>query len=681
MNTKKSILILSKYFTDNDFMKFLDKKKFKELDKNEALNQRFINFIYFDRGTGILNKNNKSKIYKVKSDYLSALKLNESNFTDKSILNKFVKSKNKRFYEKYFMNQIEYNEKSNNKLNNKKLYITKPIPGYAGLGVKVFNSKEKIKNYIETFKKPNNKKFMKEPEKWIVEEYIENPLLINDKKFHMRVTLLGLCKDGESKIFFHKHALIFPAKHKYNKEKLNMNIHNTHGTLTESHEKMLFPRDFENIFGLVKTKKIKIQIEGLLKGLQLMGAFDFNCYENSKNCFELYGIDIMITDKFQIKCLEINEKPGLERFLKHMPYLIKGLLDVTLLNKEEGEDYIEIEKKKTGIYFYEPNINVSKFIPSGFKLIKDGSIHKHKYIEWIYYNSLLSKKYKKELENIKTNFINWIIPTGKFLLIKEKDTLHELLKKEKPKFFNEYFMNQTVIRNNSNLEKIMKKNRNYILKPIPGSAGFGVKKVNSENEALKHIKNTKFTDKEKRLFKANEIKKWVIQEYISNPLLLKKKKFHLRVLLLNLNRNGNKKLFIFKKFFVYPALKEFNLSSKNKNVHNSHGSKYNEKDLNEFIKEYESSLSESVRDNITKKIMIISKGLKEYMEYKCYPESKNCYQYLGMDIMITDDYKVKCIELNMRPGTVGPSIFDTFWSGLIDLTLLGKSKTEDYVEL
>ena len=79
--------------------------------------------------------------------------------------------------------------------------------------------------------------------------------------------------------------------------------------------------------------------------------------------------------------------------------------------------------------------------------------------------------------------------------------------------------------------------------------------------------------------------------------------------------------------------------------------------------------------------MVIGKGLKEYMEYKCYSESKNCYQYLGMDIMITDDYKVKCIELNMRPGTVGPSIFDTFWSGLIDLTLLGKSKTEDYVEL
>ena len=182
MNTIKSISILSKYFTDNDFMKFLNKRKYKSLDKKDALNKNFIDFIYFDRGTGILNKNNKSKIYKIKTNYLSALNLNGPDFTDKSILNKFVKSKNKRFYQKYFMEQTEYNEKSNNKLNNKKLYITKPIPGYAGLGVKVFNSKEKIKNYIETFKKPNDKKFMKEPERWIIEEYIENPLLINEKK-------------------------------------------------------------------------------------------------------------------------------------------------------------------------------------------------------------------------------------------------------------------------------------------------------------------------------------------------------------------------------------------------------------------------------------------------------------------------------------------------------------------
>jgi len=340
MSTKKSISILSKYFSQEDFMKFLD-NNYILLTKEETFKQKFINFIYFDRGSGILNKREKAKLWNIKTNYLSALKLNEPNFTDKSILNKYVKDNDNQLYKKYFMIQFDLN--NINKINNKKLYITKPIPGYAGLGVKVFNSKNKINEYIKNYKKPNNKKYMKEPERWIIEEYIENPLLIKEKKFHMRVTLLGICKNGNTKVYYHKHSLIFPAKHKYNTEKLNMNIHNTHGTLTESHEKMLFPRDFEKIFGKRKTNKINKQIEDLLKGLNDNGIFNFECFENSKNCFEIYGIDIMITDKFVIKCLEINEKPGLERFLKHMPNLIKGLLDLTILNKKNGKDYLEIK--------------------------------------------------------------------------------------------------------------------------------------------------------------------------------------------------------------------------------------------------------------------------------------------------------------------------------------------------
>ena len=51
----------------------------------------------------------------------------------------------------------------------------------------------------------------------------------------------------------------------------------------------------------------------------------------------------MITDTFKIKCLEINEKPGLKNFLKHMPNLIKGLTDLTIHNKKKGIDYIRIK--------------------------------------------------------------------------------------------------------------------------------------------------------------------------------------------------------------------------------------------------------------------------------------------------------------------------------------------------
>ena len=51
----------------------------------------------------------------------------------------------------------------------------------------------------------------------------------------------------------------------------------------------------------------------------------------------------MITNNFEIKFIEMNNKPGLKiSFLKHMPHLISGLLDLTLLNKTKGKDYKKI---------------------------------------------------------------------------------------------------------------------------------------------------------------------------------------------------------------------------------------------------------------------------------------------------------------------------------------------------
>ena len=62
-------------------------------------------------------------------------------------------------------------------------------------------------------------------------------------------------------------------------------------------------------------------------------------------------------------------------------------------------------------------------------------------------------------------------------------------------------------------------------------------------------------------------------------------------------------------------------------------------------------------------------------------KNKNCYQFLGLDIMIDENYKVKILELNIRPGSGGQYYFPNIYKGLIDLTLLRKNKTKNYIEI
>jgi len=265
-------------------------------------------------------------------------------------------------------------------------------------------------------------------------------------------------------------------------------------------------------------------------------------------------------------------------------------------------------------------------------------------------------------------------------LIFSKDKLHELVKIDNPKIFKKYFMNQITIKKVSDISKFMKKNKLYIVKPIPSSGGFGIKVFKNPEAVKKHMNETKITNKEKILFKTNTIKKWVIQEYIENPLLLNGKKFHIRVMLLNLNKLNKNLHYIFDNYLIYPAEKKYNKNSLNIDIHNSHGSGFSKKDLYKYYVEF-NKIDISKRNLIKKQIIEIGKYLKKFINEICFQETKNCYQYAGIDIMITNNYEAKCIEINKRPGVHGPTMFKSFFKGLLDLTILNKDFTDDYTEI
>lgn len=76
---------------------------------------------------------------------------------------------------------MENIEKINKVFLENKKWIAKPSKGSKGIGIKVFETKDELKNIIKGYNKSNKK--------WIVSELIE-PDLINGKKYHFRVYVL-----------------------------------------------------------------------------------------------------------------------------------------------------------------------------------------------------------------------------------------------------------------------------------------------------------------------------------------------------------------------------------------------------------------------------------------------------------------------------------------------------------
>ena len=148
---------------------------------------------------------------------------------------------------------------------------------------------------------------------WILQQYINNPLLYEGKKFHIRVFFLyHKFIDKETKKV-HKRGYIldigniYTALKKYKKgDFMNKKIHDTHKKSTI--KPIFFPVDFKKKYGNKKTNQIYKDLKKIFS--IVLKCIDANCYKESKYCYELFGADIMLNSSFDMKLIEVNTKVG-----------------------------------------------------------------------------------------------------------------------------------------------------------------------------------------------------------------------------------------------------------------------------------------------------------------------------------------------------------------------------------
>ena len=208
--------------------------------------------------------------------------------------------------------------------NKYKVCIFKPVGGFAGKGIQIFDNYEDFYNHCRTIieknkhrwnntKNNNKKNKVITLREWILQEYINKPLLFEGKKFHLRVFFL-YCKKYDNTLkkvvkkgFFFEDIPILTALKKYKEgDYFDNKMHDTRYKYVKN--PVYFTRDFKKLYGSKNTNKALKDLKTIFKNV--LKCIDAGCYSESKYCFELFGADVMLDSDFNMKLIEVNTKVG-----------------------------------------------------------------------------------------------------------------------------------------------------------------------------------------------------------------------------------------------------------------------------------------------------------------------------------------------------------------------------------
>ena len=199
--------------------------------------------------------------------------------------------------------------------NKGKVWIYKPVAGFAGQMIEIFKSFDEFYQYITQFiekqkdiwvdPKFKKKARLKVQSNWVLQEYINEPILFENKKFHIRPIFLYQ-KKGNRKIgYLLNRILVAHARKDYILDDFgNKDIHDSH--FGKSSRRIYFQDDFLKL--KILTKKEIEHIEEQVKdlGKYVFDLINSRCYPENKECYETFGMDIMIDSTLTIKVLEVQ---------------------------------------------------------------------------------------------------------------------------------------------------------------------------------------------------------------------------------------------------------------------------------------------------------------------------------------------------------------------------------------
>ena len=221
-------------------------------------------------------------------------------------------------------------------------WILKPSATNRGAGITVFICFEQLLEALTA---------TRDVREWVVSRYVERPLLLNKRKFHIRAYVLAA---GAIDVYFYDEVLCLCAGTKYSNSS-NGNFdpfaHITN-TCYQSEDPNFNEEDCVMLLGdmanaLAHTgrfsslEEAKHSVDGVLDDMRDLTAELFKCFKGEfgvyaplPGCWEHYGLDFLVEDledgRLKVYLLEVNPGPDFKQTGGRLDGVVRGVMEETI---------------------------------------------------------------------------------------------------------------------------------------------------------------------------------------------------------------------------------------------------------------------------------------------------------------------------------------------------------------
>jgi tubulin monoglycylase TTLL3/8 len=205
------------------------------------------------------------------------------------------------------------------------VYIVKPENSLSRTGVGV------VRNYLELMSHLDH---YSDYQEWIIQDYIDNPLLFNNKKFHFRIYVIYVQTENSTTAYLSKNGFIYTANKEFEPDTFDTDI-----VLSGENSKnnvFYIPEDFTRSFGkqvwdnMVFPQIVKITRETIRSTVEHL-----KCPAKKQKCFKILGYDILINNDYKCFLAEINARNVSYKYpnQKFNDTFYKNILKIVLAKK------------------------------------------------------------------------------------------------------------------------------------------------------------------------------------------------------------------------------------------------------------------------------------------------------------------------------------------------------------